>query len=248
MLSKFIKSFSKKQNLPLEYFYTTDLHSHLIPNIDDGVKTLEESISIIKNLKELGFKKLITTPHIMSHRFPNTKDTILSGLAEVKRELEKQNIDIVIEAAAEYYYDEYFIELIRKKDLLTFGNNYVLFELSYTSNPFGLEQVVFELLNNGYKPILAHPERYIHYSHSLEKYHTLKDLGLLFQINLNSLGKFYGKNPKIAAEYLVENSLVDFVGSDIHSMRYFDSLKEFVESGKLEELFEKNQIRNNILI
>jgi tyrosine-protein phosphatase YwqE len=219
----------------------------LIPDIDDGVKTLEESISIIKNLKELGYQKLITTPHIMSHRFPNTKETILSGLEKVKIELKKQNIDIIIEAAAEYYYDEYFIELIRKKDLLTFGDNHILFELSYTANPFGLEQVVYELLNYGYKPILAHPERYTYYSQSLEKYHNLKDLGLLFQINLNSLNKFYGKNPKIAAEYLVENSLVDFVGSDIHSMRYFDSLNDYIQMGKLEEVFEKNQIKNNFI-
>lgn len=247
MLSKLFKSFSKKQNLPLNYFYTTDIHSHLIPDIDDGVKTLEESISIIRNLKELGYQKLITTPHIMSHRFPNTKETILSGLEKVKIELKKQNIDIIIEAAAEYYYDEYFIELIRKKDLLTFGDNHILFELSYTANPFGLEQVVYELLNYGYKPILAHPERYTYYSQSLEKYHNLKDLGLLFQINLNSLNKFYGKNPKIAAEYLVENSLVDFVGSDIHSMRYFDSLNDYIQMGKLEEVFEKNQIKNNFI-
>jgi tyrosine-protein phosphatase YwqE len=247
LLSKLFKSFSKKQNLPLNYFYTTDIHSHLIPDIDDGVKTLEESISIIKNLKELGYQKLITTPHIMSHRFPNTKETILSGLEKVKIELKKQNIDIIIEAAAEYYYDEYFIELIRKKDLLTFGDNHILFELSYTANPFGLEQVVYELLNYGYKPILAHPERYTYYSQSLEKYHNLKDLGLLFQINLNSLNKFYGKNPKIAAEYLVENSLVDFVGSDIHSMRYFDSLNDYIQMGKLEEVFEKNQIKNNFI-
>lgn len=247
MLSKLFKSLSKKQNLPLNYFYTTDIHSHLIPDIDDGVKTLEESISIIKNLKELGYQKLITTPHIMSHRFPNTKETILSGLEKVKMELKKQNIDIIIEAAAEYYYDEYFIELIRKKDLLTFGDNHILFELSYTANPFGLEQVVYELLNHGYKPILAHPERYTYYSQSLEKYHNLKDLGLLFQINLNSLNKFYGKNPKIAAEYLVENGLVDFVGSDIHSMRYFDSLNDYIQMGKLEEVFEKNQIKNNFI-
>lgn len=247
MLSKLFKNFSKKQNFPLEYFYTTDLHSHLIPNIDDGVKTLEESISIIKNLKDLGFKKLITTPHIMSHKFPNTKDIILKGLEEIRTELEKQNIDIIIEAAAEYYYDEYFIELIRKKDLLTFGDNHILFEISYTANPFGLEQVVYELLNQGYKPILAHPERYAYYSHSLEKYHNLKDLGLLFQININSLNKFYGKNPKIAAEYLVENGLVDFIGSDIHAMKYFDSLKEYVEIGKLERIFEKNQIKNNFI-
>ena len=247
MLSKLFKSFSKQQNPSLNYFYTTDLHSHLIPDIDDGVRTLEESINIIKNLKELGYKKLITTPHIMSHKFPNTKDTIMCGLDKVRAELEKQNIDIVVEAAAEYYYDEYFIELIRKKDLLTFGDNHILFEISYTANRFGLEQVVFELLNQGYKPILAHPERYTLYSHSLEKYHNLKDLGLLFQINLNSLNKFYGKNPKIAAEYLVENGLVNFVGSDIHSMRYFDSLKSCIQSGKLEEIFQKNQIKNNFI-
>ena len=123
MLSKLFKNFQKKEKLPLDYFYTTDLHSHLIPNIDDGVKTLEESVEIIKNLKNLGYKKLITTPHIMSHRFPNNKETILSGFEKVKNELIKQNIDIELHVAAEYYYDEHFIELIRKKDLLTFVNS-----------------------------------------------------------------------------------------------------------------------------
>lgn len=126
MLSKLFKNFQKKEKLPLDYFYTTDLHSHLIPNIDDGVKTLEESVEIIKNLKNLGYKKLITTPHIMSHRFPNNKETILSGFEKVKNELIKQNIDIELHVAAEYYYDEHFIELIRKKDLLTFGDNHIL--------------------------------------------------------------------------------------------------------------------------
>lgn len=237
----------RKKNFNLEDYYTTDLHSHLIPGIDDGVKTLEESINIIKELKNLGYKKLITTPHIMSHRFPNNKENILVGLEKVQSELIKQNIDIEIQAAAEYYYDEHFIELIRKKDLLTFGDNYVLFELSYTSNPFGLEQVVFELLNSGYKPILAHPERYTFYSNSLEKYDILKDLGLHFQINLNSLHKFYGKKPKSAAEYLVKNSLVDFIGSDIHSIKYFESLKSFINTGQLDEIFEKNQIKNSFI-
>lgn len=246
MLSKLFKNF-KKKDFNLEDFYTTDLHSHLIPAIDDGVKSLDESIAIIKNMKDLGYKKIITTPHIMSHRFPNTKDTIYPGFELVKNELSKQNIDIEFEVAAEYYFDEYFIEKIREKDLLTIGDNYVLFELSYTSTPFGLEQVVFELLQNGYNPILAHPERYTYYSNSLEKYHALKDLGLFFQINLNSLHKFYGAKPKLAAEYLVNNSLVDFVGSDIHAMKYFDSLKSFMQGGKLSEVFEKNQIKNSFI-
>ena len=204
-----------KKDFNLEDFYTTDIHSHLIPAIDDGVKSLEESIEIIKNMKSLGYKKIISTSHIMSHKYPNNKDNIKEGCELVKNELIKQNIDIEFDVAAEYYFDEYFIEKIREKDLLTLGDNYVLFELSYTSTPFGLEQVVFELLQNGYKPILAHPERYTYYSNSLEKYTSLKDLGLHFQINLNSLHKFYGMKPKIAAEYLVNNGLVDFVGSDI---------------------------------
>ena len=246
MFSKLFKNFTKKK-FNLEDFYTTDLHSHLIPAIDDGVKSLEESVEIIKSMKALGYKKIITTPHIMNHRFPNRKDNILAGYELVKNELSKQNIDIEFEVAAEYYFDEYFIEKIREKDLLTFGDNYVLFELSYTSTPFGLEQVVFELLQNGYKPILAHPERYTYYSSSLEKYHALKDLGLHFQINLNSLHKFYGAKPKLAAEYLVNNGLIDFVGSDIHAMKYFDSLKSFMSTGKLSEVFEKNQIKNSFI-
>lgn len=243
MFTKLFKNLKKTQHT-LPEFYTTDLHSHLIPGIDDGVKTLEESISIIKELKDLGFKKIITTPHIMSHRFLNDKEIILSGLETVREEVVKQNIDIKISATAEYYFDEHFIELIRNKDLLTFGENYVLFELSYTTTPLGLEQIVFELLNAGYKPVLAHPERYTFYSSTPEKYHTLKDLGLLFQLNLNSLNQFYGKKPKQAAKYLVDNSLIDFIGSDIHAMKYFDSFKEYIQKVGLDEIFQKNQIRN----
>ncbi|APW66237.1 hypothetical protein LPB137_10460 [Poseidonibacter parvus] len=245
----FSKLFSKIKNKKHHLWecYTTDIHSHLIPSIDDGVKTLDESISIIKEMQSLGYKKIITTPHIMSHRFPNTKETITLGYNQVKEELRKQNIDIIFEMAAEYYYDEHFIDLIRAKDLLTFGDNYVLFEFSYTTKPFGIEQVIFELLSAGYKPVLAHPERYTYYSSDLSRYNSLKDLGLLFQINLNSLNSFYGKKPKKAAQYLVDNHLVDFVGSDIHAMKYFDSLKEFTQTSKLKEVFDKNQIKNNFI-
>jgi tyrosine-protein phosphatase YwqE len=246
LLSKLFKKF-KKTNYPITDFYHTDLHSHLIPGIDDGVKTIDESISIIKQMKALGYSKLITTPHIMMHRFPNSKDIIFPIYEELKEEIEKQNINIELDVSAEYYYDEFFVESIRKKDLFTFGDNYVLFEFSYTTKPFALEQTVYELLNAGYKPILAHPERYTCFSTNLEKYHYLKELGLLFQINLNSLHNFYGKKPKKASEYLVDNHLVDFVGSDIHSMKYFDSLKSFTQTNKLKEVFEKNQIKNDFI-
>lgn len=238
---------NKKYKTSILDYYQTDLHSHLIPGIDDGVKTLEESICIIRRFKELGYKKIITTPHIMAHRFPNTKETILDGLDEVKKELQNQNIEIEIEAAAEYYYDENFFNLIENEDLLTFGENYVLFELSYTQKPFGLEQTVFNLLSKGYKPILAHPERYSYYSSNLKKFEDLRDRGLRLQLNLNSLIGFYGKKPQKSAHYLVDNGLIDFVGSDTHAINYIDSFSQAIYTKVAHDIFEKNKIRNNSL-
>jgi len=245
----FTKSINKITNksIILPEFYSIDLHSHLIPGIDDGSLNMEQSIQMVKTLKEMGFKRLITTPHIMSHKFPNNKDIILRGLDSLKNELLSNNIDIPIQAAAEYYYDEHFIELIERKDLLTFGDNYVLFELSYTTPVFGLEQVVYKLLSAGYKPILAHPERYSYFNSNLEKYHQLKDMGLLFQLNVNSLNNFYGKKVKIAAKYLINKGLVDFVGSDTHRPNYLESLQKSLSIKEFKSIENKNRILNNYL-
>ena len=246
MFSKLLNTF-KKTDTKVPDFYTTDLHSHLIPGIDDGSKSMNQSIQMIKSLKNLGFKKLITTPHIMSHRFPNDRDIILRGLEELQEELHTQNIDIPILAASEYYYDEHFIELIRKKELLTFGDNHVLFELSYTTPVFGMEQTIYELLKADYKPILAHPERYAYFASSPEKYHKLKEAGLLFQMNVNSTDDFYGKKTKIASKYLVDNGLVDFVGSDTHRPKYVEALEKSINSKIFKNIEEKNIIKNSYL-
>lgn len=246
MFSKLLNTF-KKADTKVPDFYTTDLHSHLIPGIDDGSKSMDQSIQMIKSLKNLGFKKLITTPHIMSHRFPNDRDIILNGLEDLQKELEIQNIDMPIQAASEYYYDEHFIELIRKKQLLTFGDNHILFELSYTTPVFGIEQTIYELLKADYKPILAHPERYVYFASSPEKYHKLKEAGLLFQMNVNSTDDFYGKKTKIASKYLVDNGLVDFVGSDTHRPKYVEALEKSINSKIFKTIEEKNFIKNSYL-
>ncbi len=240
----FSKLFGKKSHTDFNLQYTTDLHSHLIPGIDDGVKTLDESIEIISKMKDLGFKKIITTPHIMSHRYPNTKEIILRKAKKVRKELKKRSIDIDFEAAAEYYFDEYFLEQIQKNDLLTFNDNHLLFELSYITRPLGLEQTIQNLIEKSYNPILAHPERYSFLYSNYSNYDNLKKTGVKFQINLNSLIGFYGRNPKKAANYLVDNGLVDFAGSDIHAMNYFDSFKKAIMSSEIAQIFEKNHIQN----
>ncbi len=246
MISKLLNSFKKADN-SLPDFYQVDLHSHLIPKIDDGSQSMEESIELIKELKSIGFTKLITTPHTMMHRFPNTKDDILRGFEKLQDEVINQNIDIKLEVASEYYYDDHFIELIRKKDLLTFGDNHILFEMSYTTPAFGLEQTIYELLKAGYKPILAHPERYTYFSSKPEKYEKLKDNGLLFQLNVNSTDGFYGKNPQKAAKYLINHGLIDFVGSDTHRPKYVQALKKSLANKTFRNIEDKNTIKNNYL-
>jgi len=226
--------------------HTTDLHSHLIPNIDDGLSDLQQSIAIIKQLKIIGFNKIITTPHIMSHRYANTKEIINAGYELVKKELMQQKIDIELEYAAEYYYDEHFLELINKKELLTFGDNYVLFELSYISKPFMLEATVKRMIEMGYKPILAHPERYTYYEKASD-YEALKIMGLHLQINLNSTQGFYGKKVKNAVDKIVNLGIVDFIGSDIHSQKYMDSFYKSIQCEYYLEIFKKNKIKNNYL-
>ncbi len=233
---------SSSQNI----LHTTDLHSHLIPGIDDGVKDFDESIGIIKQLQELGFTKIVTTPHIMHHRFANTKQNILKIYEELKEEMQKHDLKIDVDVAAEYYYDEHFLELIDKKELMTFGDNYILFELSYTLKPFMLEQAVAKLLSAGYRPILAHPERYKYYK-TIEDFERVKDMGLLFQINAISLGGFYGKGVKKSAELLVEANMVDFIGSDIHSQKYLEAFSKVLQSSAYRRCFELNSIYNDDL-
>jgi len=244
MIQNIFKSIlgTKYQKVP--EFYTTDLHSHLIPSIDDGSESMDQSLEMIKELSKLGFEKLITTPHTMSHRYPNTKEDILNGFEALKDEVNKAGIPIKLGVASEYYFDEHFLELIENKDLLTFGDNYVLFELSYTAPAFGIETAVYEMIKQEYKPILAHPERYAMFQQDHKKYEQLKDSGLFFQLNVNSLDGFYGKAPKKAAEFLVDNGMVDFIGSDTHRPKYVEALKKTMSNKKLHAITQKNHIKN----
>ncbi len=228
--------------------YFVDIHSHLVPGIDDGSKTMYDSILLISKLKELGFKKLITTPHIMQDKYPNTSQIIRNGLKELKQKLLTKGIDIEVEAASEYFLDDHFLDLLKERDILTFGDNYVLFELSYTNKPIFLESAIFEMISAGYKPVLAHPERYIFFHKNFEEYKWLKRKGLLFQINLNSFSGYYSKEVQKIANRLAEEGLIDFVGSDTHKMRQLEHLERNLHSKVIEKIFKNNTILNDSLL
>lgn len=232
---------NKKTSIPN---YVVDMHSHLIPGVDDGSTNLEETIELIKKFKDLGIKKLITTPHIMGDFYKNSPDNLIPLRNTIREELDKLNIDISFDVAAEYYLDESFLKKIEEKEpLLTFGDNLILFETSYMNSSSLLDPVVFELQSAGYKPILAHPERYIYMYNDFESYTNLFDKGVLFQLNLLSLVGYYSKGAQKIAEKLIKNNMIHFVSSDCHKSKHLDLLEKAMTTKAYKTLLEQG-IRN----
>lgn len=241
--------FGKKKKEPQFDFSTirTDMHSHILPGIDDGAKSVADSIMLAKRFKSLGYSKLVATPHIMADYFRNTPDTIHRALDKLREALLENQIDLEVHAAAEYYLDETFENKIAKKEVLTFGDNYLLFELSYINAPHNLFDVIAKMQDAGYQPVLAHPERYPYFYNSIESHQQIKDTGCLLQMNTISLVGYYGKNSKQTAEELIDNYCVDFIGTDMHHLRHADALKACLEIDRLQSILSQAQVKNTLL-
>lgn len=222
-----------------------DIHSHLLPGIDDGAKNLDVTIELIKSLSELGIQNFITTPHVLGDIYPNTTRVIKEKLLEVQSELKKKKLNhIHISAAAEYMLDEQFQKLLKAGDILTLKDNYILVEMSYFNPPINLFEVLFEIQLKGYKPILAHPERYTFYHKDFNMYYKLKSAGCLFQLNLLSLSRHYGESVKKITHEIIDKNLYDFVGTDTHQIKHIELLKSIKLNkhvDKIEELISNNQ-------
>ena len=225
----------------------TDVHSHFIPGIDDGAQTMEDSLVLIEGMQSLSYSKVITTPHVMSDYYRNSNETILKGRDEVRKALDERDISMEVEAAAEYYLDAELMPRVKKKDLLTFGDNYVLFELPFMSEPPGLADLVFEMQLAGYKPVLAHPERYAFWHMSFEKYQEWFDKGVILQLNINSITGHYSPDVKRISKRLIEQGLVGLLGSDCHHLKHIELMGQAIRHPSLHSLVNKGQLLNKSL-
>lgn len=228
---KFLKNLFGSVEAPVEAVSLSalgvDMHSHILPGLDDGADTLERSVELVQAMQGLGYRKLIMTPHIMSDFYKNTPDGIRERLALLQKTVKEAGISIELDCAAEHYLDEGFMEKLQnKEELLTFGDNYLLFETSFLNEPFNLREAIFKMRSYGYKPVLAHPERYTYFYGKFEELVSLREFGVLFQPNLNSLVGYYSPAAKQVAEKLVDRGLVDFLGSDVHSMKHLAALQK----------------------
>jgi protein-tyrosine phosphatase len=204
----------------------TDMHSHLVPGIDDGSPDLTTSIALIKGLEELGYNKLITTPHIMGDMYKNTPDIINNGLNELTKELKAKGSRMPVKAAAEYYLDDHFNGLLDKEEpILTVQQKSVLVEFSFVYAPMNLKESLFNLQIKGYQIILAHPERYQYFSMNKKMYDEFKQMGCQFQLNILSLTGYYGKAPQELANYLIAKNYIDYVGTDLHHFKHLEALR-----------------------
>ena len=226
-----------------------DFHSHLIPGIDDGAQTMDDSINLIKGLMGFGFKKIITSPHVMSDGYPNTPEIILKGKDAVRNRLKEEGIEIPFDAAAEYYIDQTVIDAARSRELLTFGNNNVLVELSYLTPPLNLTDWFFRLRSEGYNVVLAHPERYpFYYRKDAEVYEQVKNLGVHFQLNLSSLTGMYGEGARKAAEQLIDAGMIDYVATDLHNARHLEYLRKCLSLPYVEKILNHEFLLNKQLL
>lgn len=240
--------FRKKTNaVPLDFSaLKVDMHSHLIPGIDDGAPDLDTALNLIKELQELGYKKIITTPHVMADLYPNTSETILSGLEKVRAAITEAGIEIEIDAAAEYLLDEGFEAKLNEDDLLTLPGNRVLVEMSFVNPAPNLESLLFELQMKGYRPIMAHPERYQYYHNDFGKFERLIDRGCELQVNLLSLTGYYGAPIRKVAQNLLKANMVSFIGTDLHNEKHLEYMKQNL-AAPLAQVLDKNDFKNQSL-
>lgn len=241
--------FKKKPTESIFKKIKVDVHSHLLPGIDDGSPNLNTSIDLIKGLYELGFERLITTPHVFLDFYPNSSHVIVDSLAQVRKELVRQHLPNFIETAAEYYTDTFFEGLLAKDDILYFGKpKYVLIEMSFVSPTLNLEEIIFRLITKGYQPILAHPERYTYWHQKHEVFESLKKAGCLLQLNILSLTGYYGRSVEKKALTLLKSNQIDFLGTDLHHQGHLEALQSVEYDKYLDVLFERYEFKNKMLL
>jgi tyrosine-protein phosphatase YwqE len=226
----------------------TDMHSHLLPGIDDGAADLDASVQLIKGLTGLGYKKLITTPHIMWDMYQNSREDILQYYGVLQQRIKDENIDVTIAVAAEYFLDNHFKKLLADKEpLLTIKDNLVLVEFSMASEPIDLKEILFEMQLQGYQPVIAHPERYVYYERNKAFFEDLRASGYWFQLNILSLAGFYGKSVTDLARYFIKNNYYELVGTDLHSQHHLEVLHHPSISAGMKQLLESGKIINTDL-
>ena len=248
MLFNFFKRKEKPE--PQKLFYTTDIHSHVLPGIDDGSPNTDVSIALLEAMKSWGIDSIVATPHIAEDSFENTPQSIKKAYDKLSVRMLDMAMDMNVKFSAEYRIDNRFRKMFEDDELIIMPNNYLLIENSFVQPPIDLKNIIYELQLKDLKPILAHPERYGYYQRKKEIYEELFESGCEFQINLLSLAGYYGDREKETALWLANKGYISFVGSDLHHFGHVEVINKFLRSKEYPSIAERVAplIKNNQLI
>lgn len=244
--------FSRKKRPPSNFEMPimrleTDIHSHILPGIDDGAMDIDESIQMAKAFLDQGYSKIITSPHIHATRYQNTRQSIQNAYNQLQNALVEQNLNLKIEFTAEYHFDSELISLIKHNDIISFGNdNYILIEFSFMLPPVGVDRIFSLLYEKGYQPVIAHPERYEYWYGNEGLFKKLRDIGYLFQSNIHAAAGFYGDVPQRIFSMLAKNGWIDFLGSDAHNTASVNAISQSISLPIVQTVLQ-NGVRNHLL-
>lgn len=225
----------------------TDLHSHILPGIDDGAQNLDESLQMVEAFIAQGYTKIITSPHIHAERYRNTRNSIENAYHQLQEGIQANNLNLSVEYTAEYHFDNEFLALIKKDDIISFGSErYVLVEFSFNLPPVGVDRVFNLLTEKGYQPVVAHPERYEYWHGNASLFERLRGIGYLFQSNIHAAAGAYGVIPQRIFQMLAKNGWIDFLGSDAHDARSVSLLSQSIELPIVQTVLQKG-VRNPFL-
>ena len=218
-----------------------DIHSHILPGIDDGPKNIEESFKLISEMKKIKFSKIIATPHIYSGLYENKKNNILKIYKDIVKEMDNS---IKIDCAAEYLLDNSVLEKTGSEGILTINKKFILVEFNFISPPRDLHEIIFKLKLKNFIPIIAHPERYLYFKNNFDEIVKLKMAGCKFQLNLLSVVGYYGKEVSKFSDILLSRNIINYVGSDIHNLNHIKQFNKKIKIKNSKNL--SNCILNNI--
>lgn len=221
--------FSKPQK-PISLPYSTDIHCHVIPGVDDGSPDVQTSADLIEHMQKWGISRIFASPHVTKSTFENTPETLAEPLRQLRAELTSRGNDIEVNHHAEYRLDDFSLAQFEAGTFMSLPGNYIMIENPFVDEPWFIDQVIFDLQVKGFTPVLAHPERYSYYFKRRDRYKALHDAGAKFQVNVLSLAEAYGKEQRAMAGYLISNGLVDFLGTDLHNSRHAEIIDAYLSS------------------
>ena len=238
---------SKKEHVQL--FYKTDIHCHILPGVDHGSQSIEQSLDMLRAEKQMGIERVILTSHVTAITFENTRETLMDSFLKLKDAVTDIGLDIELALSAEYRMDEYFDKEYAADHLIPMPGNHILLENSFQQELMNLDDLLFDMQVKGYKTILAHPERYSYYSRRRKRYEQLHNAGARFQVNILSFTGYFGEEARESALWFVRNGMIDYLGSDMHNVKHAHIIMDYLNSKEWRRLSKEIEptVKNDLI-